>query len=276
MILDFGPVRLATSFARWLLGWFQFVYSLLVSGKGNLFLTPPILRKQVAVSKEAKWKLLRLTIGSYADWATCHEIFIRREYALDRFSQGKSMLASFESNTASCETIIDLGANIGMASMFFHLTFPDANIIAVEPSRKNCRLIQENLFTISNLKVVQAAVGSEPGEVNLYDTGKGNNAFSTSAVTERVLERVPRITMAQLMQGLQGDGPLIVKVDIEGAESELFTGNFEWIGSASVIIVEIHDWLHPGEALSSSLLAAMASSNFDLVFFGENLFFFRN
>src|SRR6478735_7707633 len=40
--------------------------------------------------------------------------------------------------------IVDCGANIGLATIFFKNKFPDATIIAVEPESSNFKVLQKN------------------------------------------------------------------------------------------------------------------------------------
>ena len=37
----------------------------------------------------------------------------------------------------------------------------------------------------------------------------------------------------------------LIKIDIEGGESELFEKNIEWIEKFPLIIIELHDWMLP-------------------------------
>ncbi len=67
----------------------------------------------------------------------------------------------------------------------------------------------------------------------------------------------------------------IVKVDIEGGETALFRSNTEWVKEPAAIIVELHDWLYPGQGTSRNFLAAMAAFPHDFLVRGENVFCFK-
>jgi FkbM family methyltransferase len=59
------------------------------------------------------------------------------------------------------ENIIDCGANVGAYSIMFHYCFPEANIIAIEPSSYNMPYITHNCKDIPNIEIRQLAVGSK-------------------------------------------------------------------------------------------------------------------
>ncbi len=63
-------------------------------------------------------------------------------------------------------TIIDLGANVGMFSLFAASKAHSLRIVAVEPVPRSCHLLQTNLRTHGlDATVLQAAAGSEDREV---------------------------------------------------------------------------------------------------------------
>jgi len=59
--------------------------------------------------------------------------------------------------------IVDAGANIGAASLWFRKTYPRAAIVAVEPDPKNLRVLRLNVERRQEIIVVPAAIGSREG-----------------------------------------------------------------------------------------------------------------
>jgi hypothetical protein len=81
--------------------------------------------------------------------------------------------------------------------------------------------------------------------------------------------RVRAVTIASLMDKAGFDRVDILKLDIEGAEIELFDANCEeWIDRVDAIVIELHDWIRPG--CSASLLKATAGSHHVQLRKGEN------
>ena len=72
------------------------------------------------------------------------------------------------------------------------------------------------------------------------------------------------------------DNASIAKIDIEGAETELFSQSTVWIDHFPLVIVELHDWMMPGQARSRAFLQAISSRDRDFVQIRENSFSIRN
>ena len=70
--------------------------------------------------------------------------------------------------------------------------------------------------------------------------------------------------------------PFIAKIDIEGAEEELFSSNIAWVDRLPIIIIETHDWMLPGRASSMNFLKAICGKNRDFLFHSENIFSIAN
>jgi hypothetical protein len=68
---------------------------------------------------------------------------------------------------------------------------------------------------------------------------------------------------------------ILVKIDIEGAESEVFEAPAAWLASTTMLIIELHDWLLPGQGTSKNFLRRIVEHNFDVVLQGENLILFQ-
>jgi FkbM family methyltransferase len=121
--------------------------------------------------------------------------------------------------------------------------------------------------------VVEAAIGSEPGSVDLVDEGNGSWAVQTRRAVDG---GVAVVTVPELVARCgEGAELFIVKVDIEGFESDLFAANLEWLDQAAAVMIEPHDWLLPGSGTSTDFQKAMAERGFDLLISGENLLYVR-
>ena len=66
--------------------------------------------------------------------------------------------------------IIDAGANIGLAAVYFARKFPNAKIISIEPEKNNFFFLQQNTKNYPNIIVMQAALWDKVGEIELLDT----------------------------------------------------------------------------------------------------------
>jgi FkbM family methyltransferase len=158
----------------------------------------------------------------------------------------------------SPHTIVDVGAHIGMASLLFARRYPIAKIIAVEPEPANFAALVRNVSHYKNIVPIQAALWKEDGEVRLgKSTAHPKGAF---AIAEDGDQRVRAITMETLMKENGLSTIDFLKVDIEGAEKEVFQ-NSTWIKNVRVIAIELHDRVRPG--CWSTVQSAAADFRFD-------------
>src|SRR6266850_1535342 len=125
------------------------------------------------------------------------------------------------------------------------------------------------------LLIIDAALGCEAGRSFLLDPGLSDWGFRTGDKGEY---EVDVVTVDQLFDTLDEDkaAPFICKIDIEGGEANLFKRNYSWLARFPLVIIELHDWLLPGEGNSRNFLKAALEFDFDFVYRGENLFCFNN
>ena len=206
----------------------------------------------------------RLRLPS-SDVPTCRQVFVKDEYD---FVTERPL-----------RTIIDAGANIGLASIRFANRFPDARIVAIEPEAANFALLRANVAPYPNIIPVQAALWCSDGEIELVDPGLGHWGYMVDApaaathLPTRVCHRVRAVTVGTLIEA-HGLGRIdLLKVDIEGAEREVFADTTGWIDRVDAIIVEEHDRLKPGCRGSVERGAAGFADRWQQ---GENLFFVRD
>ena len=67
-----------------------------------------------------------------------------------------------------------------MASIFFANRFPGAEIIAVEPEKRNFQILKKNIAPYENIKAVHGAIWNENKSIELLDPGMGSRAFMTT------------------------------------------------------------------------------------------------
>jgi len=137
-------------------------------------------------------------------------------------------------------SILDLGANAGVASAFLAARFPDARIVAVEPSPATFDLLTENLRRISAGAVaVRAAVVSTPGVYRLEPgAAPANDRIVVGDAADS--DRFEALTLTELIDRHLPDGVDLMKVDIEGGEGGLFETVGEWGHRVRAVVAETH------------------------------------
>lgn len=178
------------------------------------------------------------------DVALCREILVRGQYEC--------------SLARPPRVIVDAGANIGLASVFYANKYPGATIVAVEPEPSNYLMLQKNTARYPNIMTVQAALWNRDTDVDIVDLHSGHLAFQTrergTSTNRNVVSTVAALTMDRLMAKFSITAVDLLKVDIEGAEKELFETDARWLSRVGVIAVELHDSIRPG--VSASVEAA--------------------
>jgi len=139
--------------------------------------------------------------------------------------------------------IVDGGAHIGMASIRFACHYPKATIFAVEPEPSNFTALVGNVAPYKNIIPVEAALWKEDCQVLLGPSDvHPKGAFQ---IQECGSTRVRAVTLPTLMREHAIRVIDLLKLDIEGAEKEVFE-SCDWIDSVRNIAIELHDRVNPG------------------------------
>ena len=134
--------------------------------------------------------------------------------------------------------IIDAGANIGMASVYFANKFPTARIIALEPDASNFAMLEKNVRPYPQIRPINTALWEKSISMRITHQEWGA-AGRTCAPDES--GTIHAITIAELCHRFEIDHIDLLKVDIEGAEKGIFENSSEWIGKVDRIVIELHD-----------------------------------
>jgi len=147
--------------------------------------------------------------------------------------------------------IVDLGANIGLTSIWLYQHYGCEKIVAVEPDPSNASLARRNFMNNGiNVKLIEAAVGPTDGTV-AFDVSRESNIGQVVQIRDRVKngKQVKMISMNTLLANFSKDEILdLVKMDIEGGEQQLLSGDLAWLSRTKSMIVEFHPCLvdYPG------------------------------
>jgi len=214
-----------------------------------------------------------------SDEGVIDQIFKKGDYNLGRLRRSPELSAFYNKIAASSKSplILDAGANIGASSIYFSYSFPKAQVVAIEPEPSNFDLLQTNTGGIP-VECIQGALAANPGRVGVVDTGEGFWGYRTTGTDSNSTgQSVTCVTINELFESKsQSCVPFIVKIDIEGAESDLFSAHTEWVAATPLIIIELHDWLLPGKANSRAFLRCISGFDRDFVHIGENIFSIDN
>ena len=220
-----------------------------------------------------------------SDVPVIHQIWAARAYDPNRLKRWSDLQDQLNriANRGKRPLIIDAGANIGASSLFFASFFDRSHVLAVEPEQQNFALLSHNARQVDNIRCIHGAISAQTGTFGVFDPQLDHVGFRSAKLPEEHNDEhwtgatVDAYSMRDLMEMAPPDAePFMVKIDIEGGESDLFSKNTSWIDLFPVMIVELHDWMLPASGSSRNFLCAVAATGRDFVQIGENTFSIRN
>lgn len=148
-------------------------------------------------------------------------------------------------------TFIDVGANDGYYSLFAaRRVGPTGKVVAIEPSSRERAHLQRNLGRngLDNVQVVAAALGAEPGVVDLHlahGVHAGHNTlgdFAHDDVVRASSERVPLETLDAVVARHSLTQVDMVKIDVEGGEAGVIAGARKVLNEMRpILLMELND-----------------------------------
>jgi FkbM family methyltransferase len=141
---------------------------------------------------------------------------------------------------ASVKTIVDCGGNVGMTALYLASRHRNAKIVTVEPDPVNFELLCRNTRSEPRIVPVKAAlVGGSSRTVvlsqdrpawgnSIGDEGGATNGIEVAGLT------LPDLCMAHGLPSID-----ILKVDIEGAEAEVFAAP-GFLRMVRFVMIELH------------------------------------
>ena len=182
-----------------------------------------LLRLRVRVGRSMR----PVVVSDYGELEVMRDILLDEDYSLGALAPPR--------------VILDVGANIGLAALYFRARYPDAEIVAIEPDPETFAKLEHNVADDTRIRPVNAAVAAEPGELLLVRPAGYSIASSLKrSGTDRDAQARVR---AETLDGLCAELGLtridLVKLDVEGAELDAMRG-FSRLEEVPVIIGEAH------------------------------------
>jgi FkbM family methyltransferase len=139
---------------------------------------------------------------------------------------------------APVRSVLDLGANIGLAAIVLACAVEEPHIVCVEPDEASFPLLVENLRrNLPAAVALHAAVGGRPGRVRVV---AAHFPGANHTVPAAGGDGVEALTVAGLLDRAGMASVDLLKIDVEGAEREVFDDAPAWAGRVRAIIGEVH------------------------------------
>lgn len=177
-----------------------------------------------------------------SDILVFNQIFINEEYS--RVIQLIS-LYKLEINN-----ILDLGANIGLSSLYFRKHLPNSMIICVEPDVDNFKILKSNTENNSpnNIEIMNVGIWYTNMQLaisrNFRDKKSWSITLDPPGNKSNLDSLVQGMTVDQVLNQNRLDKIDFIKIDIEGAESYIFNeqlSNLNFLNNIKIIAIELHE-----------------------------------
>lgn len=217
--------------SKWVDNFFLEVYDLEGIQKGkHTFISKPKPYSGVVIQD----KFITFPESSSDDYNTYCEVFKAQYYLSDMVKPGVGGV------------VVDVGANMGLASLWFQQYNP-SRIIAIEPEKETMDQCKQLLQKFDNVEFVQKAIARETGTVEFSVCGDSASNQITgylphTIVGEEEVVEVESININDLIKEHNLDVIDYLKVDCEGGEIDLFdTIDPDYLqNNVKKIVVEFH------------------------------------
>jgi len=147
------------------------------------------------------------------------------------------------------DVFFDVGANIGIYSLYAASLFPEMKIVAFEPHPGNYIALLNNVAANRyNILPIQWAIGNRTGFYHL-DIPHEESGKTGAQMTAR-----PGKCFCTRIDSIPNKGLLNIKIDIDGQEIEVIKGMVETLPRVKSILIEVSSKTR--ERISAALLMA--------------------
>lgn len=148
--------------------------------------------------------------------------------------------------------IIDCGANIGLATIYFKRNFPSARILSYEADPKIFEVLKENLisFGCNDVQVFNAAVSDMEGINNFKIEGGHSGMITDEGVAENIVP-VKTIRLKKVLENLEQI--TFLKIDIEGHETYVVPDIAKELRKVKFLFLEYHSFIDKEQQLDQML-----------------------
>lgn len=172
--------------------------------------------------REVKFKnhILKFVYRDDSDLSVIDEFFVDKMY-----KSTESIISNIPASSAGRQyPILDIGAHIGVFSLYSYVLCPKSYVLALEPEPNNFELLKDNLELngCKNVKAIQVAlIAGNEKTANLYLSKNTHNHSTNKPINQSTSITVPATNLERLMKEHKIKKIGLLKMDIEGAEFEI-------------------------------------------------------
>jgi FkbM family methyltransferase len=220
----------------------------------------------------------RITLrAKSSDFLVYAQVLLGRGYDVTGIEPGGEIFRRYEAITFADKVpvIVDGGANIGLAALYFARKFPSALILLIEPDRANMAIAKLNTAGLQNVRYYECGLWSNSSTLVCVNPDSTSWSFQfREALAEENRAGIPAKSIDDILADLPpGSCPFIIKLDVEGAEGHILSARSNWLASRPIIMIEPHDYEKPGCHLLSGLLKNPDYHESDLILISDMICF---
>ncbi|MDB5150051.1 MAG: FkbM family methyltransferase [Mucilaginibacter sp.] len=148
--------------------------------------------------------------------------------------------------------IIDCGANIGLASLYFKMYFPAAKVIAYEPDPEIFNTMQYNMlqFGFNDVVCFNEAISNKDGTTN-FEVEGGHSGMITQNKNASNVIQVKTVRLKTILENYENI--TFLKIDIEGHERSVFKDIADQLSKVDYLFLEYHSFTDDSQNLDEIL-----------------------
>jgi len=160
--------------------------------------------------------------------------------------------------------ILDCGANIGVASLFFKRQYPNARVTAYEADPELCAMTRRNLERngAPDVDVVHVALWTSTGAVTFLAEGTDAGMIGGLAgAGEGFLAKTVTVPSLRLRDVLATERVDLLKLDIEGAEGPVLDDCAPVLDQVGAIVMDLNEF-DPNDRQSPRVFECLSRAGF--------------
>ncbi len=164
--------------------------------------------------------------------------------------------------------IIDCGCNWGMASLYFKFLYPQAQITAIDANSAILDYFRQNiaLNNLTTITLINGFLSDNEKPQNFYINNKtgwsvantGDSEFGNVLNYKKII--IPSIKLSKIItSNIQ-----LLKIDIEGFETQVIKESFRKLNQVGEIYIEYHRYMNKKQNNIASLINLLRKTKFNI------------
>jgi FkbM family methyltransferase len=144
--------------------------------------------------------------------------------------------------SSPCPIIIDAGANIGLSTIYFKEKYPGAIITSIEPDAEVYRCLQQNIVrhNLEGINLINKALWNQKTKLVFRPDGADGGKLDHERIGDSSDSYiVDTILLSEIIGERKID---MLKIDIEGAESNVIIESESFLTNVKNIFIEYHSF----------------------------------